>query len=31
LRATVADAQAHRQYLINSSMIASVRRANEIQ
>ena len=31
LRATVADADAHRQYLINSSMIASVRRANEIQ
>ncbi|MBX6318465.1 NAD(P)/FAD-dependent oxidoreductase [Pigmentiphaga sp.] len=31
LRATVADRQAHRQFLINSSMIASVRRANEIQ
>ncbi|MDX3906619.1 MAG: FAD-dependent monooxygenase [Pigmentiphaga sp.] len=30
LRATVADKKAHRQYLINSSMIASVRRANEI-
>jgi len=31
LRATVADRDAHRQYLINSSMIASIRRANEIQ
>jgi len=31
LRATVADSKAHRRYLIDSSMIASVRRANEIQ
>ena len=30
MRATAKDKDAHRQFLINSSMIASVRRANEI-
>ncbi len=30
MRATVANRDLHREYLINSSMIASVRRANEI-